>query len=245
MVHDPTNHDETPDPTDPPEEEITLELGRRPLEEPLPDMDDDTRGQVAALVNWVATSMLIACNRTDDSQPTPLQFVGQALPHPSLMELLQAGIASMARNAYRASGGQSRTTCAELIAQCLHREGSLPIGPARVYAEEFLNRIDADEDEELKTMCALTSDGFLALAAVVFGSDGDDEDAERTPQQDDADIEALRQIAVGARVIMGSVLHILIDQLDSILDELKVETSIEQRDEYRSALIDILKNVQG
>ena len=54
-----------------------------------------------------------------------------------------------------------------------------------------------------------------------------------------------RQIAVGARVIMGSVLHILIDQLETILDELKVETTIVQRDEYRSALIDILKNVQG
>lgn len=243
MIHDPTNDDGL-DPSDSPEEEITLNIGRRPLVEPLPDMDETTQGQIAALVNWVATSMLIACNRTDDSQPTPLQFVGQALPHPKLMELLQAGIASMARNAYRASGGQSRSTCAELIAQCLHREGSCPIEPARTYAEEFLNRIDADEDEELKTMCALTSDGFLALAAVVFGTDGEDGD-ERTPQQDEADIEALRQIAVGARVIMGSVLHILIDQLDTILDELKVETTIVQRDEYRSALIDILKNVQG
>lgn len=94
-------------------------------------------------------------------------------------------------------------------------------------------------------MCALTSDGFLALAAVVFGTDDDTDDDERTPQQDEADIEALRQIAVGARVIMGSVLHILIDQLDTILDDLKVETTIVQRDEYRSALIDILKNVQG
>lgn len=245
MIDDPTNHDETPDPADTPEEEITLNIGRRPLVEPLPDMDETTQGQIAALVNWVSTSMLIACNRTDDSQPTPLQFVGQALPHPKLMELLQAGIASMARNAYRASGGQSRSTCAELIAQCLHREGSCDIEPARAYAEEFLNRIDADEDEELKTMCALTSDGFLALAAVVFGTDDDTDDDERTPQQDEADIEALRQIAVGARVIMGSVLHILIDQLDTILDDLKVETTIVQRDEYRSALIDILKNVQG
>ena len=225
----PPGSDDTP-PT------LTLEL--RPLTDPPAGMDASDNGRASVLLNWVATGILLACHRTDDREPTPLQFIGEALPHQRLLDLAHAGVAAMALNACRAAGDATPEFEREVIAQALHRETRCPLDPARARAAIFVERVDADDDD-LEFLRATTREGFTHLAEALALNDDDDAPG------DGRETEALREIAIGARLMMGTVLEVLVSELEAILADLGVDTDPARTDAYRTTLLGILENIRG
>jgi hypothetical protein len=211
---------------------LTLEL--RPLTDPPAGMDASDNGRASVLLNWVATGILLACHRTDDREPTPLQFIGEALPHQRLLDLAHAGVAAMALNACRAAGDATLEFEREVVAQALHREARCPIDPARARAAIFVERVEADDDD-LEFLRATTREGFTHLAEALA------ENGERAGR----DTEALREIAIGARLMMGTVLEVLVSELETILTDLGVDTDPARTDAYRTTLLGILENIRG
>ena len=228
------NQDEETMTTPPTNDAPTLTLELRPLADPPADLDDVLQARASVLLNWVATGILIACHRTDDREPTPLQFIGEALPHQRLLDLAHAGIAAMALNACRAAGESTPEFEREVIAQALHRETRCPLEPARARAAVFVERVEADDDD-LELLRATTREGFTHLAEALAS---DDDRAGR-------DTEALREIAIGARLMMGTVLEVLVAELDSILTDLGVDTDPARTAAYRKTLLGILENIRG
>ena len=221
---------DTPQPPQPGDEHITLV--------DLPDnFDEGARRRFTDMLNWINTAMLVTCNRVDPdpSEPLPLQLIGQAIPHPTLLGIMHAGVASMADNLHQSLQGGTEPFRRELIAQALQQETCLPVANGRDYADAFCQRMDAGDDEDLATLSALTRDGFRAFVVAV-SQRGD---------QAEALIEPLKEIAIGCRVIMGSVLHLLIQDLESILDDLGISTSDEELERYRDSLTQVLKSVQA
>lgn len=204
----------------------------------LPDsFNDGDRRRFIDMLNWINTAMLVTCNRVDPdpAEPLPLKLIGQAIPHPTLLGIMHAGIASMADNLHQSLKGGTESFRRELIAQALRQETALPVATGRDYAAEFCPRTDAGDDEDLATLSALTRDGFRSFVVAV---------AQRGDQAE-ALIEPLKEIAIGCRVIMGSVLHLLIQDLESILDDLGISTSDEELERYRDSLTQVLKSVQA
>ena len=203
----------------------------------LPDtFDDGDRRRFTDMLNWINTAMLVTCNRVepDPTEPLPLQLIGQAIPHPTLLGIMHAGIASMADNLHQSLKGGTEVFRRELIAQALRQETALPVATGRDYAAEFCHRTDAGDDEDLATLSALTRDGFRSFVVAV---------AQRGDQAE-ALIEPLKEIAIGCRVIMGSVLQLLIQDLQSILEDLGITTSEDELERYRTSLTEVLKSVQ-
>ena len=204
----------------------------------LPDtFDEGHRRRFTDMLNWINTAMLVTCNRADPSgpDPLPLKLIGQAIPHPSLLEIMHGGIATMADNLYQSLKGGTESFRQELIAQALHQETALPIASGRDYAAAFCPRMDHGDDENLMTLAALTRDGFRAFVVAITNH----------ADQAEALIEPLKEIAIGCRVIMGSVLHLLIQNLESILGDLGITTSDDELDRYRESLTQVLKSVQA
>ena len=217
---------------------LTLEL--RPLNDPPIGMNDALQARASVLLNWVTTGTLIACHRSDDREPTPLQFIGEALPHQRLLDLAHAGIAAMALNACRAAGETTPDFEREVVAQALHRETRCQLEAARQRAEVFVDRVDVGDDD-LELLMASTREGFVHLAeALAPNADGD-----RNASEDGKDTEALREIAIGARLMMGTVLEVLVSELEMILGDLKVETDPARTEAYRATLLGILANIRG
>ena len=203
----------------------------------LPDtFDDGDRRRFTDMLNWINTAMLVTCNRVepDPTEPLPLQLIGQAIPHPTLLGIMHAGVASMADNLHQSLKGGTEMYRRELIAQALRQETALPVATGRDYAAEFCQRTDAGDDEDLATLSALTRDGFRSFVIAV---------AQRGDQAE-ALIEPLKEIAIGCRVIMGSVLQLLIQDLQSILEDLGITTSEDELERYRTSLTEVLKSVQ-
>ena len=221
----------TAHPTDDTPPPLTLDL--RPLSDPPVGMDDAQQTRASILLNWVATGILVACHRTDDREPTPLQFIGEALPHQRLLDLAHAGVAAMALNACRAAGENTPDFEREVVAQALHRETRCPLTAARERAEHFVDRVDAGDDD-LELLRAATREGFENLAAALAA-----EEPEPT------DTAALREIAIGARLMMATVLEVLVAELETILGDLKVETDPARTNAYRTTLLGILANIRG
>jgi hypothetical protein len=221
----------TTHPTDDTPPTLTLEL--RPLSDPPIGMDDTQQKRATILLNWVATGILVACHRTDDHEPTPLQFIGEALPHQRLLDLAHAGVAAMALNACRAAGDCTPDFEREVVAQALHRETRCPLTAARERAELFVDRVDAGDDD-LELLRAATREGFENLAAAL---------AAENPES--TDTESLREIAIGARLMMATVLEVLVAELETILGDLKVETDPARTNAYRTTLLGILANIRG
>ena len=204
----------------------------------LPDtFDDGDRRRFTDMLNWINTSMLVTCNRADPGgpDPLPLKLIGQAIPHPSLLEIMHGGVATMADNLYQSLKGGTESFRQELIAQALHQETALPIAAGRDYAAAFCTRIDAGGDENLTTLAALTRDGFRSFVVAISTRSDETE----------ALIEPLKEIAIGCRVIMGSVLHLLIQDLESILGDLGITTTEDELARYRESLTQVLKSVQA
>lgn len=223
----------TPPPADDATDDTpTLTLELRPLADPPDGLSDAALTRASVLLNWVATGILVACHRSDDREPTPLQFIGEALPHPRLLDLAHAGVAAMALNACRAAGESTPDFEREVVAQALHRETRCPLGAARERADLFVDRVDADDDD-LELLRATTREGFEDLAAALA-----DRDARS------ADTEALRSIAIGARLMMSTVLEVLVAELETILTELEVGTDPERTAAYRNTLLGILANIR-
>ncbi|MEE2680841.1 MAG: hypothetical protein VX641_00545 [Planctomycetota bacterium] len=199
--------------------------------------DEGDRRRFTDMLNWINTAMLVTCNRTEPggTDPLPLRLIGQAIPHPRLLEIMHAGIATMADNIHQSLKGGTEAFRRELIAQALHQETALPIDDGRTYAIQFCPRLDAGDDENLMTLAALTRDGFRAFILAIS----------TTPDQAEALIEPLKEIAIGCRVVMGSVLHLLIQDLESILSDLGISTSDEELERYRDSLTQVLKSVQA
>ena len=141
----------------------------------------------------------------------------------------------MADNLYQSLKGGTESFRQELIAQALHQETALPIASGRDYAAAFCPRMDHGDDENLMTLAALTRDGFRAFVVAITNH----------ADQAEALIEPLKEIAIGCRVIMGSVLHLLIQNLESILGDLGITTSDDELDRYRESLTQVLKSVQA
>ncbi len=221
----------TTHPTDDTPPTLTLEL--RPLSDPPIGMDDTQQKRATILLNWVATGILVACHRTDDHEPTPLQFIGEALPHQRLLDLAHAGVAAMALNACRAAGDCTPDFEREVVAQAFHRETRCPLTAARERAELFVDRVDAGDDD-LELLRAATREGFDNLAAAL---------AAENPES--TDTESLREIAIGARLMMATVLEVLVAELETILGDLKVETDPARTNAYRTTLLGILANIRG
>ncbi len=219
--------------TQPTNDDPTLTLELRPLADPPIGMDDAQQTRASILLNWVATGILVACHRTDDREPTPLQFIGEALPHQRLLDLAHAGVAAMALNACRAAGDGTPDFEREVVAQALHRETRCPLTAARERAELFVDRVDADDDD-LELLRAATREGFENLAAAL---------AAEKPES--TDTEALREIAIGARLMMATVLDVLVTELETILGDLKIDTDPERTAAYRNTLLGILANIRG
>ena len=204
----------------------------------LPDtFTEGDRRRFTDMLNWINTSMLVTCNRADPGgpDPLPLKLIGQAIPHPSLLEIMHGGVATMADNLYQSLKGGTESFRQELIAQALHQETALPIAAGRDYAAAFCTRIDAGGDENLTTLAALTRDGFRSFVVAISTRSDETE----------ALIEPLKEIAIGCRVIMGSVLHLLIQDLESILGDLGITTSDDELERYRESLTQVLKSVQA
>lgn len=228
----------TAHPTDDTPPTLTLDL--RPLSDPPVGMDDAQQTRASILLNWVATGILVACHRTDDREPTPLQFIGEALPHQRLLDLAHAGVAAMALNACRAVGVITSDFEREVVAQALHREACCPLDAGRQRARVFVDRVDAGDDD-LELLMASTREGFTHLAEALAGNDGTERDA----SAEGGDTEALREVAIGARLMMGTVLEVLVAELETILGDLKVETDPARTSAYRATLLGILANIRG
>ena len=198
---------------------------------------ESDRRRFTDMLNWLNTVMLVTCNRTDPvhPDPLPLRLFGTAIPHPRLLELMHAGVATMADNLQRSFQGGDESFRRELIAQALEQETALPVASGRDYAEAFCDRLDRGEDEQLIELAALTRDGFHAFAIAVADPEVGAESM----------VGPLREIAIGCRVIMGSVLHLLIQDLESILSDLGISTSDEELERYRDSLTQVLKSVQA
>lgn len=199
--------------------------------------DESDRRRFTDMLNWLNTVMLVTCNRTDPVHPDPLPLVlfGTAIPHPRLLELMHAGVATMADNLHRSFQGGREDFRRELIAQALAQETALPVERGRAYAGAFCDRMDRGEDEQLIELAALTRDGFHAFALAVSDPEADGETM----------VGPLREIAIGCRVLMGSVLHLLIQDLESILGDLGITLEAEEVARYREMLAQVLRNVQS
>ena len=169
--------------------------------------------------------MMLSCNHAsiDPENPIPFHFMGTSLPHPSLLEVLHGGIATMADNIFRAIDGGSVAFRDELIAQALHQETGLEIAAARTYAVEFSLRMDVGQDEKLNTLAAMTRDGFRALVLQITAEQ----------RSDDAMNEAFREIAIGIRAILGIAFQILIRDLPQITEDLGSPVPEDQIERYR------------
>ena len=192
----------------------------------LPDhFDEMERRRFFDILNWMHTAMMLSCNHTcvDPANPVPFHFMGTELPHPSLLEVIHGGIATMVDNIFRSIDGGSVVFRDELIAQALHQETGLAIEPARTYAAEFSLRMDVGQDEKLNTLASLTRDGFRALVLQITSED----------REDDAMNEAFRQIAVGIRAILGIAFQILIRDLPQITEDLGSPVPEDQIEHYR------------
>ena len=189
------------------------------------------------MLNWINTSMLVSCNREDPEEPDPLplQLIGSTLPHPRLLEIMHAGVATMADNLHQSLQGGSEAFRREFIAQTLHHQTSLRLEAGREYAIGFCHRMDAGDDTNLITLASLTRDGFRAFIQAMTTH----------PDQAEEVIGPLQEIATGCRVIMGSVLRLLITDLDPILTDLGVKCSEEELEQYRASLTEVLKTVQA
>ena len=192
----------------------------------LPDhFDEMERRRFFDILNWMHTAMMLSCNHSniDPENPIPFHFIGTSLPHPSLLEVLHGGIATMVDNIFRAIDGGSVAFRDELIAQALHQETGLAIEPARTYAAEFSLRMDVGQDEKLNTLASMTRDGFRALVLQITSED----------RENDAMNEAFRQIAVGIRAILGIAFQILIRDLPQITEDLGSPVPEDQIEHYR------------
>ena len=112
-------------------------------------------------------------------------------------------------------------------------ETRCPLTAARERAEHFVDRVDAGDDD-LELLRAATREGFENLAAALAA-----EEPEPT------DTAALREIAIGARLMMATVLEVLVAELETILGDLKVETDPARTNAYRTTLLGILANIRG
>lgn len=187
--------------------------------------DDMERRRFFDILNWMHTAMMLSCNHNnvDPENPIPFHFIGTSLPHPSLLEVLHGGIATMVDNIFRSIEGGSVAFRDELIAQALHQETGLAIEPARTYAAEFSLRMDVGQDEKLNTLASLTRDGFRALVVQITSDD----------RKDDAMNDAFREIAVGIRAILGIAFQILIRDLPQIAEDLGSPVPEDQIERYR------------
>ncbi|MCH2152825.1 MAG: hypothetical protein MK089_05735 [Phycisphaerales bacterium] len=200
------------------------------------NFDDADRRRFTDMLNWINTAMLVSCNREepDDTDLLPLQLIGKTMPHPRLLELMHAGIATMADNLHHCLQGGTPAFRRELIAQALHQQTALSVEHGREYAIAFCHRMDAGQDENLMTLASLTRDGFRAFILAM------------TSHPDEAEklIGPLKEIATGCRAIMGSVLHLLIDDLNAILTDLGVNCNEEELDRHRASLTEVLRSIQ-